>query len=115
MSIADDLNRLEQLRASGSLTEAEFSNAKAKLLEQGAASSAAPELDAISQFRRTRGDRWLGGVCGGLARSTGVESWLWRLAFVLTSCFVGFGVLFYILMWIFVPEESGADHPQSTS
>ena len=46
-----------------------------------------------------------GGVCGGLARVSGIESWVWRLIFALCTVFVGFGLLFYVLMWIFVPEE----------
>ena len=37
----------------------------------------------INGLRRSQNDRWLGGVCGGLARFTGVDSWLWRLGFVL--------------------------------
>ena len=50
-------------------------------------------------------DRWIGGVCGGLALATGVEAWLWRLMFVLFTLTFGFGVAIYVLLWIFVPEE----------
>jgi phage shock protein PspC (stress-responsive transcriptional regulator) len=59
----------------------------------------------ISRLRRSRNDRWLGGVCGGLGRITGVDSWIWRLLFVLFVITFGFGLAIYILLWIFVPED----------
>jgi phage shock protein C len=60
----------------------------------------------INQIRRSKSDRWFGGVCGGLTKSTGLESWIWRLVFVLfTFCFGG-GLLFYLLAWILVPLET---------
>jgi phage shock protein PspC (stress-responsive transcriptional regulator) len=62
-------------------------------------------VQAINSFRRSRVDRWVGGVCGGLARLTGVESWIWRLLFAVLACFGGAGVLLYLLLWIFVPQD----------
>ena len=37
--------------------------------------------DAVNRFRRSEADKWIGGVCGGLGRSTGIESWAWRLLY----------------------------------
>jgi phage shock protein PspC (stress-responsive transcriptional regulator) len=62
-------------------------------------------VQAINRLRRSRGDRWLGGVCGGLAVATGVESWIWRLIVVALALFGGTGVLLYLLLWIFVPSD----------
>ena len=59
----------------------------------------------INQLRRSRSDRMLAGVCGGLAKFTSLDAWIWRLVFFLCVVFLGFGVLIYLLMWIFVPEE----------
>lgn len=60
---------------------------------------------ALNALQRSRDDRWLGGVCGGLAQVSGLASWLWRLIFVgLVSCH-GFGVLAYLLLWLLVPVE----------
>ncbi len=42
MSLTDDLQRLAELRSSGVLTEAEFKQAKAKLLEDDAPARPAP-------------------------------------------------------------------------
>jgi phage shock protein PspC (stress-responsive transcriptional regulator) len=103
MSLADELHKLEELRQRGALSEAEFERAKARLLESPP--SPPPGLEAINKLRRSTTDRWLGGVCGGLARATGLESWIWRLIFAVLACFGGAGVVVYLLLWIFVPRE----------
>ncbi|BAL96112.1 PspC domain-containing protein [Rubrivivax gelatinosus] len=102
MSLADELSRLDELRQRGVLSDEEFARAKARLLDGPAA---APAVDAVNRLRRSRADRWLGGVCGGLARATGVESWIWRLVTLGLAFFGGTGVLLYLLLWIFVPED----------
>src|SRR3954467_9286847 len=106
MNISEEVKRLHELHQAGALTDAEFEQAKARLLA-GGGSSGADELAAdVNRLRRSRSDRWLGGVCGGLARVTSLESWVWRLIFVLIAlCGFGLGVVIYLLMWIFVPEE----------
>jgi phage shock protein C len=55
---------------------------------------------------RSRDDRWLSGVCGGVARYAGVDANLVRLIVVLGSIF-GFGSLLvaYVVAWILMPEE----------
>jgi phage shock protein PspC (stress-responsive transcriptional regulator) len=56
-------------------------------------------------MRRSQQDRWLGGVCAGLARYAGLEAWLVRLLFVALLLMGGFGVLAYVLLWIFMPSD----------
>jgi phage shock protein PspC (stress-responsive transcriptional regulator) len=103
MSLADELTRLEQLRDRGSLSADEFQRAKNKLLS--APYPTEPVLQAINGLRRSATDRWFGGVCGGLAVATGVQAWIWRIVFALLL-FTGFGVIAYLVLWIFVPLES---------
>ena len=107
MSIADELSKLDELRQRGTLSDAEFARAKERLL--GTATSPPPVpppvLDAVNRLRRSTGDRWIGGVCGGLARATGLESWVWRLIFAVLILFGGAGIFIYLLLWIFVPAE----------
>ena len=103
MSLADELQQLDALRQRGVLSEDEFVRAKARLLAGEAPSASGV---AANGLRRSLDDRWIAGVCGGLARLTGAESWLWRLAFALLFLFAGTGVLLYILMWIFVPTAT---------
>ncbi len=102
MSIADEVDRLAAQRDSGRLSEAEFEAAKARLFSQP---QPAVDAAAINSLRRSVSDRWVGGVCGGLARLTGIESWIIRLLFVLGILFAGFGFIPYLLLWIFVPPE----------
>ena len=63
--------------------------------------------DSSQQTRRiyrSRTDRILGGVAGGLAKYLGVDPVLIRLAFI-ALLFAGIGVLLYIVAWIIIPEE----------
>ncbi len=103
MSLTEDLAKLDELRRNGALSEAEFQHAKDRLL--GTSRQGTPLVDAFNQLRRSRSDRWLAGVCGGLARATGLESWAWRLIFAVLLLMGGMGIVVYVLFWIFVPEE----------
>ena len=105
MSIADDIAKLDELRTRGALTAEEFERAKARLLDGERLPASAPSVEAINNLRRSVTDNWIGGVCGGLARATGIESWIWRLIFAVLFMFGGTGLLLYILLWIFVPTE----------
>ena len=107
MSVSEELKRLHELHQAGALSEEEFARAKEKLL-QGSGTTQQPGGDfatEVGKLRRSNRDRWLGGVCGGIAQLTGIESWIWRLIFVLVATCAGFGGLIYILMWIFVPTD----------
>ena len=106
MGLAEDLTRLEELRNRGALSDEEFQRAKARVLGGEPAASGSPAVAAINRLRRSRDDRWLGGVCGGLAVATGAETWIWRLIFAVLAFFGGAGLLVYILLWLFVPEEA---------
>jgi len=105
MALADDLSKLAELSANGGLTEEEFKRAKERLLNTEQTRSHDPLASAVNTFRRSRTDRWFGGVCGGIARSTGMEAWVWRLLFTVLFICAGAGLLVYVLLWIFVPSE----------
>jgi len=47
----------------------------------------------------------LGGVCGGVARTTGIDVTFVRIGFVLLTLGSGIGILVYALAWLFVPLE----------
>jgi phage shock protein C len=105
MALADELSRLAELRANGGLTEEEFKRAKERLLNPEQTRSNDPLASVVNAFRRSRSERWIGGVCGGIARSTGMEAWVWRLLFAALFICAGAGLLLYVLLWIFVPSE----------
>lgn len=111
MKLSEELAQLEQMQQRGALSEAEFAQAKNRLLQATATPAPAPRISAINNLRRSASDRWLGGVCGGLATFTGMESWLWRLLLALTFLAGGIGVVLYLLLWIFVPLETNSPQP----
>lgn len=58
-----------------------------------------------SQIRRGR-DRWLGGVCDGLARRLGWNVALVRALMILSAFFFGAGAAFYGMAWFLLPDET---------
>ena len=58
-------------------------------------------------LRRSKTNRWIGGVCGGLAEWLGWDVTLVRVLYVLVSVFSAAfdGILAYIIFWIIMPED----------
>ncbi len=112
MSMSEELGKLGELHQRGVLTDEEFARAKLRLIGSsgGSGSSSTPQssvpfVAGFNALRRSTSDRWLGGVCGGLAPTLGLESWVCRLLIALLTLMGGFGVIIYLLLWIFVPLE----------
>ena len=62
-------------------------------------------------IKRSRDDRMLGGVCGGIARHFGLDPVLVRVATVALVCAVGAGAVAYVAAWILMPLD---DEPGTT-
>jgi phage shock protein C len=60
--------------------------------------------------RRSRGDRVIAGVCGGLGRYLGIDPVLLRVAFIILALANGLGLIAYVVAWVAIPEE-GPDQP----
>ena len=58
-----------------------------------------------STLRRSRSDRVLAGVAGGVAQHLGLDVFVVRLAFLVLSLAAGFGVVVYLLLWVLAPSE----------
>lgn len=58
-------------------------------------------------LRRSRDNKMIGGVVGGLAQYTGLDASLARVLYVLISLFSAAfpGILVYLLCWILIPQE----------
>lgn len=54
---------------------------------------------------RSRDDRMIGGVCGGIAEYFNVDATLVRLLAVAAILLAGSAILAYLIAWIIVPEE----------
>jgi phage shock protein C len=61
---------------------------------------------ASSPLRRSRRNRMIAGVCGGIAQWLGWDATLVRVLYVVVSVLsVAFpGILVYIVLWILMPE-----------
>ena len=79
-----------------------------------AQNTAAPETSTVRDFRRSRVDRQVAGVCGGIARYFNVDPVFVRLAAVVLTIGPGvifFGVVAYLVAWLIVPEADVGVEP----
>ncbi len=57
-------------------------------------------------LRRSKSNRMIAGVCGGLAEFFGISSFWFRLALVIALIPGGVpGILIYLILWIIIPVE----------
>jgi phage shock protein C len=71
----------------------------------GHVSDPSANADRPRLLRRSRDDRVIGGVCGGLGRYLGVDPVLLRIAMVILAIAGGGGILIYLVAWVLIPPE----------
>lgn len=60
----------------------------------------------MDKLYRSKDDRMIAGVCGGIGKNTDIDPNLIRILFiVLAFCSLGIMVLIYLCSWILLPEE----------
>jgi phage shock protein PspC (stress-responsive transcriptional regulator) len=69
------------------------------------------EASKQALFERSRSDRLVAGVAGGIAERLGVDATIIRLAFVVLSFAGGFGIIAYLLGWLIGAERLAGDEP----
>ena len=76
-------------------------------LGEGSEEAADRESRENSERRlyRSRGNRSIAGVCGGLADYLRVDASALRLATLLLILFGGISIWIYVVLWIVIPEE----------
>ncbi len=57
------------------------------------------------RLNRSKTEKMLGGVCGGLAGYFNIDPTIVRLAFVAAALLGGPGLLVYVILWIITPLE----------
>jgi phage shock protein C len=62
-------------------------------------------MDSTRKLYRSKTDRVLAGVCGGLAEYFHLDATLIRVLFVLPAVLGGAGLVLYVAMWIIVPNQ----------
>ncbi|MEU6132487.1 PspC domain-containing protein [Saccharopolyspora sp. NPDC047091] len=55
---------------------------------------------------RPQHDKWIAGVCSGLAARFGLSKGLVRFLFILSCLLPGTQVIVYIVLWILMPKSS---------
>ncbi|MCX5975234.1 MAG: PspC domain-containing protein [bacterium] len=61
-------------------------------------------MDAPKRLYRSRRNRMIAGICGGLGDYLSVDPTIVRLIWIV-GLFAGFGFLAYLVAWILIPEE----------
>ncbi|MCP3800069.1 PspC domain-containing protein [Allokutzneria sp. A3M-2-11 16] len=62
---------------------------------------------SVRRFRRSRTDRMVAGVCGGVARVLNVDAALLRILLVAATLLgFGTGAVLYLVCWILMPEDA---------
>ncbi len=77
------------------------------------ASRRAGVMEEPRKLYRSRTQRMVAGVCGGLAEYFNIDTTVIRVLFLVLTLFGGSGLVIYLVMWILVPDASKA--PPTTS
>jgi phage shock protein PspC (stress-responsive transcriptional regulator) len=67
------------------------------------------EQTTMQRLERSRSDRMLAGVCGGLARTFGIHPAFYRVGFVVLTLIGGAGILIYLAAVLVIPDEGKQD------
>jgi phage shock protein C len=70
--------------------------------------------ESIRRLYRSRTDRKIAGVCGGLAAYWGIDPVIPRLIWVAFALAAGAGIVAYIVCWLVIPKEP-AGRPVASS
>jgi phage shock protein C len=65
-------------------------------------------MEEPRKLYRSRRQRMIAGVCGGLAEYFNVDATLIRVLFLVLAVFGGTGLVIYVVMWLIVPDVSKA-------
>jgi phage shock protein C len=60
------------------------------------------------RLQRSRTEKMIGGVCGGLAAYFGADPTIVRVLWVAVTLLGGAGLIAYLIMWVIMPQEPPA-------
>ncbi len=65
-------------------------------------------VDRMNRFYRSQDNKWIAGVCGGLAEKWGINPLWVRLAFIVLTFFtLPLSIVIYVVLWLVVPVGPG--------
>ena len=59
----------------------------------------------VRKLFRSKTDRIIAGVCGGIAEYLQIDSTIVRLLWLIASSIYGSGIAIYFIAWMAIPEE----------
>lgn len=62
-------------------------------------------MESYKKLTRSRTDRKIAGVCGGLARYLNIDPTVVRILFLIALLTMSIGFWVYLIIWICAPEE----------
>lgn len=72
--------------------------------------------ESSKRLYRSRTNKMIGGVCGGIAEYLDVDPTVVRIGWIVISLFPLIpGILVYVIAWIIIPREPGVDNPSSAA
>jgi phage shock protein PspC (stress-responsive transcriptional regulator) len=69
------------------------------------------QMRDVHRLRRSRSDRYVAGVAGGLGRHFDIDPTIIRVLLAVLTFFGGAGILVYGVVWLFVPEDGNDRAP----
>lgn len=60
------------------------------------------------QLIRSSSDKMIAGVCGGVARSFGIDASIVRIVWALSCFFFALPAVLYVVLWLVLPIDGGA-------
>jgi phage shock protein C len=62
-------------------------------------------METTHKLYRSKSNRKLAGVCGGLGEYLGADPTIMRVLFIVLAVFGGAGLIIYLAMWLIVPQQ----------
>ena len=67
------------------------------------------------KLTRSRDDKWIAGICGGIAEHTGIDATLIRVIVVIATILgAGSLILIYLICWLIIPKTPQVQGPAAT-
>ena len=69
-------------------------------------------MSTAKRLYRSRKNRMIAGICGGLAEYLNFDPTLVRIALLVISALPGPSVIFYLIAWVVIPLEPARPHAE---
>ena len=71
---------------------------------------------ASGGLTRSRDEKWIAGICGGIAEHTGIHPTLIRVVLVVATILgAGSLIVIYLICWVIIPKSPSVPSPGVTS